>query len=301
MSLLRRWCCWLWLAMLALVSSAARAEAPPPMAIGVYLPVIRDVPRKDVEVSLKFWIEELVKGAKLTYKPLRVYDQLDAMQRDLDNGEINLIVATAMGMVQHFKAEDLADGFSGYKAKFDDLMLVVRSDAGIRTPADLVGKRMSLLEGDELTDVYLPTLMMRTGLRGDMSQLGSVTRHPSTSKQVYGLFFGKVDAALVYRNTYETALTLNPQIGQRLQVLDAYTFKTRSPYLSLFSSRLSPEHRQLMTDSALRLSDSPRGRQMLDLYHADVLERTRVQDLMPYRELLKDYGALQKLGTARKK
>jgi phosphonate transport system substrate-binding protein len=294
---------WLALAMLVLLLDpvAVHAEAPPALAIGFYLPVIRDVPRKDVEISLRFWIEELAQGAKLTYLPVRMYDQLDDMQRDLGSGQINFVVASAMGVVRHFRAEDLADGFSGYKAKDDDMMLVVRRGAGIQSPADLGGKRMSLLQDDELTDVYLPTLLMRAGLRGDLSQLGAVTRLSNTAKQVYSLFFGKADAALVYRNTYETALALNPQIGQRLQVLDAHTFKTRSPYIALFSSRVSPAHRKLMTDWAMTIGDTPRGRQVLDIYHADVFERTRVQDLVPYRQLLKDYGDLQKPGTAGKK
>lgn len=301
MSMLRRLSGVVWLALWMLGLCAARADAPPPLAMGFYLPVIRDVPRKDVEISLRFWIEELAQAAKLTYKPVRMYDQLEDLRRDLANGQINFVVATSMGMVQHFRAEDLADGFSGYKAKLDDLMLVVRSDAGIRTPADLTGKRMSLLEADELTDVYLPTLLMRSGLRGDLNQLGSVTRLSNTAKQVYSLFFGKADAALVYRNTYETALALNPQIGQRLQVLDAYTFKTRSPYIALFSSRVSTEHRKLMTDWAMTVGDTPRGRQVLEIYHADVFEQTRVQDLVPYRHLLKEYGDLKKLGVAHTK
>jgi ABC-type phosphate/phosphonate transport system substrate-binding protein len=246
-----------------------------------------------VEIALRFWIEELVKEAKISYKPLRVYDQLDAMRRDLDDGQINFIVASSMGIVVHFRKEDLADGFSGYKSKPEDLLLVVRRDASIHSPVDLTGKRMALLESDELTDVYLPTLLMRAGLRADLSQLGAVTRLPNTAKQVYSLFFRNADAALIYRNSYETALSLNPQIGQRLQVLDAYTFKTRSPYTALFSSRLSPEQRELMTDAALRLSDSPRGRQVLDLYRADLFERTRVEDLAPYRQLLQDYRTLR--------
>ncbi|MDD2881368.1 MAG: PhnD/SsuA/transferrin family substrate-binding protein [Rhodoferax sp.] len=282
----------LMLALLLMSLGARAAEDLPAFSMGFYLPVIRDVPRKDVEISMRFWIEELVKDVKLTSKPVQMYERLADMRRDLDSGKINFVVATAMGLAQSFRAEDLADGFSGYKAKPDDLMLLVRRDAGIHTPADLTGKRLSLLEGDELTNVYLPILLMQAGQRGDLSQLGSVTREATTPKQVHSLFFGNADAALVYRNTYEISLALNPQIGQRLEVLDRFTFKTRSPYISLFSSRVSPQHREQMTASSLSLSDSPRVRQMFQIYHSDVMERTRVQDLKPYYELLQTYNTL---------
>jgi hypothetical protein len=301
--MLWRWFLGVWLTMALLVSGCriVRADELPAIAIGFYQPVIRDVPRKDVELSLRFWIEELGRPANIAFKPVRMYVNLADMKRDLADGHINFVVATSMGLAQHFNIDDLADAFSGYKAKNDDLLLLVRGDAGIRSPSDLVGKRISLLEGDELTDVYLPTLLMRAGLRGDMTQFAQVTREAATNQQVYKLFFDKADAALVYRNTYEIALALNPQIGQRLQSLDAFAFKTRSPYIALFSSNVSPAQRQLMLDACLKLGDSARGRQVLQIYHAEAFERTRVLDLLPYQDLLKAYRSLAAKTTVAKK
>lgn len=291
------------LSMALLVEGAGMgwADELPDIAIGFYQPVIRDVPRKDVELSLRFWIEELGRPAKIGFKPVRMYTNLADMKRDLADGHINFVVATSMGLAQHFNIEELADAFSGYKAKNDDLLLLVRPDAGIRSPADLVGKRISLLEGDELTDVYMPTLLMKAGLRGDLSQFGQLTREASTNQQVYKLFFDKADAALVYRNTYEIALALNPQIGQRLQSLDAFTFKTRSPYIALFSSTVSPAQRALMLEACLKLGDTARGRQVLQIYHAEVFERTRVLDLVPYQDLLTTYRRLVAKANVAKK
>jgi hypothetical protein len=292
--MLRRWFLrdWLAVALLGPGLAMVRADELPAISIGFYQPVIRDVPRKDVELSLRFWVEELGRPSNIAFKPVRMYANLPDMKRDLADGHINFVVATSMGLAQHFNIEDLADAFSGYKAKNDDLLLLVRGDAGIRSPADLVGKRIALLEGDELTDVYLPTLLMKAGLRGDLSQFSHVAREASTNQQVYKLFFDKVDAALVYRNTYEIALALNPQIGQRLQSLDAFAFKTRSPYIALFSTSVSPAQRQMMLEACLKLGDSVRGRQVLQIYHAEAFERTRVLDLVPYQELLKTYRSL---------
>lgn len=283
---------WRWIACLLLCFGMARAESLPPMAIGFYTPVIRDVSRKDVEVSLRFWTEELARSINVTYTPLQFYDDLEVLRRDMNSGKVNFLVATSMGVVQHFPLGELGDGFSGYKHIPEHLLLVVRSDAGIRGPADLAGKRIGLLEGDELSDAYFEALMLQAWGKPDWNRLGPITRELRSSKLAHRLFFNQVDAALILRSGYEAALALNPQVGQRMQVLEAYTFKTRSPHIGLFSSLVRPEHREQITQAALKLNDTPRGRQVLQIYKADSMVRTSVRDLEPYRELLETRRAL---------
>jgi len=287
-----RWFLRLAFALLPLLSGMAAGEALPPMAIGFYTPVVRDIPRKDVEVSLRFWIEELARSLNLTYKPVQFYDDLDTMRRDLGSGKLNFIVATSMGVAQHFPLDELSDGFSGYKNTPDHLFLVVRRDAGIRGPADLAGKRIGLLDGDELSNVYIETLMMKAWGKPDWKRLGPITRELRSGKLTHRLFFNQVDAALMLRSGYEAALALNPQIGQRMEVLEDFTFKTRSPHIGLFSSLVRPEHRELITQATLKLNDTPRGRQVMQIYQADTMVRTPVHDLDPYRELLETHRTL---------
>ncbi len=263
------------------------------MAIGFYTPVIRDIPRKDVEVSLRFWIDELARGMKLTYKPVRFYDDFASLRQDFLGGEINFMVATAMAIVQHIPASAIADGFSGYKLADDHLVLVVRRDAGIRSPSDLAGKRLGLLEGDELSHMYLETLLMQTKGKLDWSRLGAISYEQRSSKLTHRLFFGQNDAALINRSGYEAALALNPQIGQKLEILTDYSFKSRSPHIGLFSTSVSAEHRELMTQGVLSLNDNVRGQQVLEIYHADRMVRTPVSDLEPFWELLKTHRALK--------
>jgi hypothetical protein len=282
-----------WLLLLCLIFQAATARAEQPIvAIGFHTVVMRDFSRKDVEVSLRFWVEELSRSVNVGFRPVRFYDDLEEMKRDMDAGVINFMVASAMGIVQHFPPETLSDGFAGYKSVADHLLLVVRRDAGIRGPADLAGKRVVLPEGDDLTDIYLDTLLMKAWGKPDRSRLGIITRVERSSKMAHRLFFDQADAALINRSSYEAAAALNPQLNQRLTVLEDYSFRCRSAHIGLFSATLSPEHRERITQAALRLNDTARGRQVLQIYQADALVRTSVGDLIPFRELLEAHHTL---------
>jgi ABC-type phosphate/phosphonate transport system substrate-binding protein len=293
----------LWLALTLLASWGwACAEPPPPIAIGLYLPVIRDVPRRDVELSLRFWVEELGAAVKLSYKPIRFYENMADLRRDMKSGEINFMVATSMGVVQNFATDELEDGFSSLKSKPDHLFLVVRRSAGIRDLPDLTGKRLAILESDELSEVYLETLLMKAGGVQVKTAMDGASRDKRSVSLVHRLFFGKADAALIYRNAYEAALAMNPQIGQQLQVLEAYSFKGRSPHIGLFSSRVALPDVEAITRAAMTLGSTARGRQVLDIYAADQMAVTRVQDLEPFRDLLAQNHALKAaLLPARKK
>jgi hypothetical protein len=207
-----------------------------------------------------------------------------------------------MGVVQYFSMDELQDGFSGLKDVPDHLFLVVKRASGIRSPADLASKRVAILEGDELSEVYLDTLMMKALGKAAVTGAPSVTHEKRSSTLVHRVFFNQADAALVRRNTYEAALAMNPQIGQQLQVLEAYSFKGRSPHIGLFSARVAPQDAQAITRSAMTMGSTARGRQVLDIYNADSMVLTKVTDLEPFVDLLTQYRTLKDaLGTGKKK
>lgn len=274
------------LGLLGLLAGTSQAADPQPFRLGLYMPTIRDMPRKDVEVSMRFWYEELARAANVTFLPARFYDDMNSLKRDVDAGTVNFFIATVMAVAEKFSAEELRDGITSYKSVDDDLLLVVGREAGIRAIKDLPGKRLALMDSDELTEVYLETLLLSALGRTGPQRLGPITRETRSSKLTHRLFFNQADAALIYRSGYEAALALNPQIAQRVQVLEAYTFKTRSPTIGLFSARVDPVQRELLTTNMLDVGRTPRGRQVLDLYQADVMVRASVSEIAPYQALL---------------
>lgn len=293
---------WIALFLLLAGSVGVRAETLPPMAMAFHTGVIRDLPRKDVEISLRFWIEELSRSLNVAYKPVRFYDSMADMKRDMANGTVNFMIASSMDVVEHFSLDELADGFAGYKSEPDHLLLVVRRDAGIQTAADLVGKRLALAENDQLATIYLETLIMQGTGKPDAQLTAPLFLEKRSSKLAHRLFFGQADAALIYRNGYASALAMNPQIGQRLKVLEDYSLKIRSPHIGLFSALVRPEHREVIAQAAMKLNTTARGRQVLQIYLADSMVPTSPQDLAPFQRLFEQHRALKAgaKGAARK-
>jgi ABC-type phosphate/phosphonate transport system substrate-binding protein len=289
---MKLWRICLALALSCFSAGVVLADLPPPIAIGFYNQVIRDIPRKDVEVSLRFWTDELAASVNVPFKPIRFYDSMHDMRRALNSGEINFIVASSMGVAQTFPNEELRDGFAGLRNQSDHLLLAVRKASGIQRLTDLAGKRLALLSSDELSEVYLETLLMKAWGKPDETRLGEVHREKRSNTLVHDLFFGRADVALVKRNTFDSAVALNPQVAQQVIVLEDFTFKGRSPHIGLFSSKVAPEHAAAITAAVMRLGQTARGRQVLEIYNSDVMVPTKVQDLDPFRELLSQHRAL---------
>lgn len=286
---------WAWLVCL-LCLALARPALPTDqtiLAVGFYSPVIRDLSRQDVEISLRYWVDELASTAGVETRPMRFYDDIPSLRRDVESGVINFLVITAIDAIRHFSPGSLKDGFAGYKHTPDHLLLVVRKDARIAHPGDLAGKRLVLLDDDELSQLYLETLLLKAWGQADWQRLGPVAREARSLKLIHRLFFGQADATLIHRNAYDSALALNPQIQDRLQILEAYTFPSRSHHIGLFSARVPEAERERISLAALALNDTPRGRQMLNIYRADELVRSTVKDLEPFHNLLDTHRALR--------
>ena len=104
------------------------------------------------------------------------------------------------------------------------------------------------------------------------------------------LFFDKADVAVVYEGPYELMKDLNPQFNGKFKVIDSYPTKSKSYF---FVHKNYP-FRQKIIDNYLRMVTSVRGRQFLNLFQQDVLERVNVSDLEVYDGLYHEHKLLIK-------
>ena len=273
--------------LLALPAPAARAVDA--LDMGFYLPGIRDANLTDVKVTLQLWADELGKAHGFDAKAY-TYDDMAALYSDTMSGKINLVVAPAMELAETFAPEELSQGFQGmHLGTGEGLVLIVRAGDGIRQFADLRGKQVLHLSNDRLSTVFLATQCRKLAGAActDLFQMAVEKRN---SQAIHKVFFGQADAALVSISALHAATELNPQIKQRLRVILEWTTSALS--YGMMPARTDPGLRDRVLQSAMKATATVRGKQILELFKTDYMERVELHELQPYWRLHREFRAI---------
>jgi ABC-type phosphate/phosphonate transport system substrate-binding protein len=278
--------------LLACLLTGTASAAPPTtetLRIAVHMGALRDASRADVEVSLKLWSEEMAKVLEVPAE-MRLYTSLVELSSDMKDGRANFVIADGVNLLRHFEPEELVDGFGGRGHTEDNLVLLVRKAAGIRSMKDLAGQRVVLLSGNEISDLWLETACLRA-LRQSCRQAAlTISKENRSAQQVLKLFFSKADAALVRGYAYELAVELNPQIRDQVQVIERIPIYPGA--LGLFSSRISLPFREYVIGKIPTLQNYPRGRQIMEVLQAERIDRLPRTVLEPIRQLMYEHATL---------
>jgi hypothetical protein len=268
-----------------------------PMKMGFYLPSIRDANQTDIKVSLGVWIDEVRKPLNIQVTTA-TYDDITAMRRALDRTEVNFISAPGMELAEVFAPDEIRAGYARRRHGVEEgIALLVASNSGIRNFADLRGKRVSRLNHDRLSDIFLETQCLKTAglVCRDYMQVNEEKRD---IQSVYNVFFGRADAALVSLATLRTAIELNPQVGQRARVL--LDWRASALMFGMMTRYTQDSYRQLILNSVKEAMRTPRGRQILELFKTDYLEPVDADALKPYWALLREYRELKRMKGMKK-
>jgi ABC-type phosphate/phosphonate transport system substrate-binding protein len=290
---------WSCLLTAALVAQAADLPAQPPLLkLGFYLPSIREANQVDIKVSLQVWAEEM--GVSLGYQVVTsTYQNMTEMRSAVERGELHFVNAGGMELAETFAPGELQTGYARHHQGLDDgLALVVRSESGIASFTDLRGKRVSRLSNDRLADIFLETQCLKSA-KQRCSQFLNQVEERRDIQSIYSVFFGKADGALVALSTLRTATELNPQVANRLKVIQDW--KTLSLFFGMLTKRASPADLNTMMGSAREAMKSSRGKQMMELFKTDSVEPVDSSTLNVYWTLLQEYKALDKAYGVKKK
>jgi len=256
--------------------------------LGMYMKIARDLNRSDVRASLEVWNEELVRKFQVP-STVRFYSDVDVLRHDFDTGQINLVIADAMTFVRHFKAEELASGFTAKLPTSASLLLLGRPGGG--GISQLAGKTIAKLEDDDVSSTYLETLcLQRTGKECAAVPVTFVAV-PNNHQAVSRLLFKQVDFSLVNQHGYETAIELNPQLRKAGELVEKLSFETQ--FFGFFNSKVSPEFQRFALRTIETMHLEPRGRQMLDVFKTDRVIRAEPIMLKPFYQLEREYRVLR--------
>jgi ABC-type phosphate/phosphonate transport system substrate-binding protein len=241
--------------------------------------------KKDLKITMDIWLQELSKNEGYDAH-MFIYDDPKEAVKDLEAGKIDYISAFPLVFVKYFDLSKLDDGFSGVlqNHKMNDFVVLVRNEERIKSWRDIKNPRVGIQKNDEIMHLYAKykTNNLELPVRG----------YTKRSKTILDLFFNKLDVALVPLRNFALAKELNPQIRQKIKILEVT--KLNATNLGFFRKTLDEEMKEMVYNTAKRIFVLEKGKQMMMIFKVDKLSKTKLSDLNSTQEFYKKYQKFEK-------
>jgi ABC-type phosphate/phosphonate transport system substrate-binding protein len=258
------------------------------LRVGFHLPSFHDYSREELEISVKLLTEEM--GNKIGINTtVTVYEDLEAIRTAFEQGNINLIYASPILIVNTLDNSLLTDGLKLVieDGEPDKLVILTRKNAGMDDFKSLQNKRLSLVENDPGADLYL-NFLSRSYFNKDFKNVFiEMPQEKKSHQAILKLFFGQTDVACVYDNIYQIVAEMNPQILAKTQVIEHFNGILQGA--GFFHKNVDAVFRERIITEAIKLNTYARGQQFLELFKADKMVRVSSADLAISKQLSSDY------------
>jgi ABC-type phosphate/phosphonate transport system substrate-binding protein len=282
------------------------AQAPPPasfrLALGFSSRVLGRANRSDVAAAMKAWLMTAARERKVGLDPeVEIFDSLEDIVQALRQERIDVVSVGMDDLGVLEKKVPLAGMFANkVKNKISEqFVLLARREDGLKGLADLRGRSILILESNRslLAPVWLETELLRRHLPVTARHFGRVAFAAKPSLAIMPLFFKQVDTVLMDQTSFDTACELNPQLSRNLAAL------LSSPELvsaiGAYRADTDPASANFYRQEAPRLSETPGGRLILNLFQTDGIVEVKEAELRETRALLAEHARL--LAEARRK
>jgi ABC-type phosphate/phosphonate transport system substrate-binding protein len=240
--------------------------------LGYSSTTIANIGRKDAKVALKAWADMTSREDGENFiTETEFYDTLPEVVQAIRNGLIDMAVVSPMEYLQIRDTVPLEPFHSAEVSgsPYEEFTLLVHKDSGLKALTDLRDKRLlvEMSTTGKMPLLWLNTLLKKETLPGSFDFFGSLKEVSRTQSGAMAVFFKQTDACLVRKSGLTTMIELNPQIGTTLTPL-----MTSPPFMRAIVC-IRPEYnisdRERLKTSALKLHQTPRGKQVLTLFRID--------------------------------
>lgn len=225
----------------------------------------------DARAAYRVWLRELARqyGVKTADPVPDIFIPSEDLIRDVRQKTIDCYGVTAL---EFAKIADLTDPDSlvlqDYVSSGMEYVFVVHNQSRFKSVADLRGANIiSHLHRDMvLLQPWLSTTLADNNLSPPEFFFASHKRSNSLTQVVLPVFFRRLDGACLARQNWETALELNPQLGQNLRPL--LVSPRVIPIVFGFRRNTNANSRKALIDSIQRISTVTTGQQIVALYQS---------------------------------
>jgi len=262
--------------------------------IGYSFRVFVDVDMDDARVVTKLWSDMVVKkrGGKAETK---IYYDLSEMERDLKAKKVDLVILISNEFVELRSRAPLDPLMvsSRDNTLYEELLLLVRKDSGIKTLQDLKNRVFILQKGQYAVVhiTWIEMLLMREGIHDVRTFFASIKEATRYSQALMPVFFRQADACIVTRHNFDVMSELNPQLRAELMVLASSpsvvggVIAVRKDY--------SARHKETIRDLLESLHTDPQGKQLLTLFRMNKLVPYKPEYITTMEALLREHSDLR--------
>ena len=252
----------------------------------------------DVEAGYKVLAQTVGRrrGYLVTAK-VQVFDDAAEFESLLQDETVRLIILDAwryLGMDTRQITPFFVSSEQGKVGK--QYLLLTRQGSGLNTLTDLRGKEIVVYEVANTTQgrVWLETLLLENHCGTPEEFFARTDGVGKTTAAVLPVFFGKKQACVVDRASFELMKELNPQVGEKIQVLAASDPVVDS-LVCLRNSGWPPgTFREDLIQTLTEFHLEPAGAQILTLFKTDRLIPFEETQLDTMRKLRATYNRLRK-------
>jgi ABC-type phosphate/phosphonate transport system substrate-binding protein len=230
----------------------------------------------DIRAAMKVWFSALGKNLGIPVDPdPHIQQSVEALAEFGRSHAVDGFAITTPELFflsKEIKFNRIAIGTRRGQTR-DEYVLLVRKGSGIERLDQLKGTDINILESPRmsLALIWLDTVLMEANLGRSIDFFGHIQPNKQPSQVALPVFFGKIDACLVTRASFEVMGELNPQLTKQLNAL-----LTSPPYipsgfafLDNAETALQAQKRSDAVRAMERLHETPEGRQILTLTQSD--------------------------------
>jgi phosphonate transport system substrate-binding protein len=167
--------------------------------------------------------------------------------------------------------------------------LFVRKDSGIRSAADMKGKKMAFVEKATTAGYVFPLAYLReNGITDIGSYFGEQFFTGSHDAAVFAVLNKKADIGAAKHSIYDRARKEDPRVDRELVIL------AKSPPVPsnglCVRKDLGADVRKKLKDALLSLKNEPEGKRVLEQFGAIMFIETTAQDYRPVFDMAKEAG-----------
>lgn len=284
------------IAILSIFLTALQAQEMRNATMGYLTDGMNDIKYKDTRIAFSMWLEDLATKEFMDINMV-YYDSSMNIVNDFINYELDYLTLNPIFYLKNQKIIDpWAEEFwvvNKGKNQLESYLILVREDSDIKTLKDLKNKSVGTREDNYLGKMYLESELLQVRRKYSRNYFKGYINTGKFSTAILNTFFGKVDACIVPSYTLDLVSEMNPSIKKSLRVIKR-SEEIFFPILAIFHINTQ---RKIIDDFALSvkgLKESPRGRNILNLFKMEGLRRISKEKIAPMKEYYNNYLGLRK-------